>query len=45
MTRSKPVLLALLLGAVYSILSWTVMAHEPLSKSAEAQKASATAKE
>ena len=45
MTRSKPVLQALLLGAVYSVLIWTVMAQEPLSKSVEAQKASAPAKE
>jgi small conductance mechanosensitive channel len=42
---SKPVLQALLLGAVYSVLSWTVMAQEPLSRSGEPQKATAPAKE
>jgi small conductance mechanosensitive channel len=42
---SKPVLQALLLGAVYSVLSWTVMAQEPLSKAGEPQKATAPAKE
>ena len=45
MTRIKPVLQALLLGAVYSVLSWTVMAQEPLSKSGEAHKVAAPAKE
>ena len=41
----KPVLQALLLGAVYSVLSWTVMAQEPLGKAGEPQKATGPAKE
>jgi hypothetical protein len=44
MTRIKPVLQALL-GAVYSVLSWTVMAQEPLSKAGEPHKVAAPAKE
>ena len=42
---SKPVLQALLLGAVYSVLCWTVMAQEPLSKPGEPQKVAAPARE
>jgi small conductance mechanosensitive channel len=42
---SKPVLQAILLGAVYSLLSWTVMAQEPVSKPGDPQKATAPAKE
>lgn len=45
MTRMKPVLQGLLLCAVYSLLSWTVMAEEPLSKAGKPQKAAAPANE
>jgi len=45
MTRIKPVLQALLLGAACSVLSLTVMAQEPLSKSGEPHKVAAPAKE
>ena len=45
MTRIKPVLQALLVGALYSVLAWTVMAQEPLGKAGEPQKMTAPAKE
>jgi len=45
MTRIKPVLQTLLLGAACSLLNWTVMAQEPLSKSGEPHKVAAPAKE
>jgi small conductance mechanosensitive channel len=45
MTRIKPVLQALLVGALYSVLTWTVMAQEPLGKAGEPQKMTVPAKE
>jgi hypothetical protein len=45
MTRIETVLQAVLLGAVYSLLSWTVMAQEPVSKPGDPQKVAAPAKE
>jgi len=45
MTRIKAVLQALLAGALYSVLTWTVMAQEPLGKTGEPQKLTAPAKE
>jgi hypothetical protein len=43
--RHKLLLQAILLGAVYSMLSWTVMAQEPVGEVGEPQKLTAAAKE
>ncbi|HUV64881.1 MAG TPA: mechanosensitive ion channel family protein [Sedimentisphaerales bacterium] len=41
----KLLLQAILLGAVYSMLSWTVMAQEPVGKAGEPQRLNSPAKE
>jgi len=45
MTRIKPVLQALLLVAVYSLLTLAAMAQEPVGKAGEPHKVAAPAKE